>query len=55
MGKKRPANANDERMEFTQDFIPVKDIRHGIIETTDHRYIKILELVLLLLLLQQVY
>lgn len=44
MGKKRPANASDERMEFTQDFIPVKEIRHGIIETTDHRYIKILEI-----------
>ncbi|MBQ2071286.1 MAG: hypothetical protein II460_02975, partial [Oscillospiraceae bacterium] len=47
MGKKRPSNTkskNDERLEFTQDFIPVKDIRHGIIETTDHRYIKILEI-----------
>ena len=30
--------------EFVQDFIPVKDIRHGIIETTDGRYIKILEI-----------
>ena len=32
------------KSEFVQDFIPVKDIRHGIIETTDGRYIKILEI-----------
>ena len=30
--------------EFTQDLIPVKDIRNGIIETTDGRYIKIIEI-----------
>jgi hypothetical protein len=41
---RKNANASEERLEFTQDFIPVKDIRHGIIETTDHRYIKILEI-----------
>ena len=27
-----------------QSFIPIKDIRHGIIETTDGRFIKILEI-----------
>lgn len=27
-----------------QDFIPVKNIANGIIETTDGRYIKILEI-----------
>ena len=32
------------KSEFVQDFIPVKDIRHGIVETTDGRYIKILEI-----------
>lgn len=32
------------KSEFAQDFIPIKDIRHGIIETTDGRYIKILEI-----------
>lgn len=32
------------RNEYVQDFIPVKNIRHGIIETTDGRYIKILEI-----------
>ena len=33
-----------QRNEYVQDFIPVKNIRHGIIETTDARYIKILEI-----------
>ena len=33
-----------QRNEYVQDFIPVKNIRHGIIETTDGRYIKILEI-----------
>ncbi len=33
-----------ERLYFTQDYIPVEDIRNGIIETTDGRYIKILEI-----------
>ena len=37
-GKKEP------KPQFVQDFIPVKEIRHGIIETTDGRYIKILEI-----------
>ena len=32
------------KLEFTQDIIPVKDIKAGIIETTDGRYIKILEI-----------
>jgi len=30
-------------LEFTQGFIPIKDIKNGIIETNDGRYIKILE------------
>ena len=30
--------------EAVQDFVPVREIRHGIIETSDHRYIKILEI-----------
>jgi hypothetical protein len=44
--KRRPdaAKGNDEILEFTQDFIPVKEIRGGVIETTDGRYIKILEI-----------
>ncbi len=31
-----------EKLEFIQPFLPVKDIRNGIVETTDGRYIKIL-------------
>lgn len=38
-GKRKP-----ERLSFTQDFIPIKNLEHGIIETTDGRYIKILEI-----------
>lgn len=33
-----------EKMEFVQDFIPIKDLKNGIIETTDGRYVKILEI-----------
>ena len=36
--------AKQEKLEFVQDFIPVKKIANGIIETTDGRYIKILEI-----------
>lgn len=38
-GKRKP-----EKLSFTQDFIPSKNLEHGIIETTDGRYIKILEI-----------
>ena len=38
-GKRKP-----EKLRFTQDFIPIKNLEHGIIETTDGRYIKILEI-----------
>lgn len=37
-GKRKP-----EKLSFTQDFIPIKNLEHGIIETADGRYIKILE------------
>ena len=30
--------------EFVQDFLPVREIRNGIIETTDDRYVKIIEM-----------
>lgn len=33
-----------EKLEFVQDFIPIRNIEHGIISTTDGRYIKILEI-----------
>lgn len=38
-GKRKPG-----KLSFTQDFIPIKNLEHGIIETTDGRYIKILEI-----------
>lgn len=38
-----PRKRKNKKIEFAQDFIPVKEIRNGIIETTDGRYIKILE------------
>lgn len=38
-GKRKP-----EKLSFTQDFIPIKNLEHGIIETTDGQYIKILEI-----------
>ena len=33
-----------KKLSFIQDFIPIKDLHHGIIETIDGRYIKILEI-----------
>ena len=42
MAKKKVAKK--EKIEFVQDFIPLKEIRNGIIETTDGRYIKIIEI-----------
>lgn len=38
-GKRKP-----EKLSFTQDFIPIKNLEHGIIVTTGGRYIKILEI-----------
>ena len=32
------------KSKSVQDFIPVRRVNHGIIETTDNRYIKILEI-----------
>ncbi|MFT3951742.1 MAG: hypothetical protein QM689_07375 [Oscillospiraceae bacterium] len=37
-------NRKPELLEFVQDFIPVRNLKNGIIETTDGRYIKILEI-----------
>ena len=33
-----------EKLNFVQDYIPIKSLEHGIIETTDGRFIKILEI-----------
>ena len=42
--KKQKTKSNGELLEFVQDYLPVRDIHHGIIEMTDGRYIKILEI-----------
>ena len=42
--KKARQRQKPEKFEFVQDFIPVKDISCGVIETTDGRYIKIMEI-----------
>ncbi len=44
MTKDSSAKRKPEKLSFTQDFIPIKNLEHGIIETTDGRYIKILEI-----------
>ena len=41
---KHSGGGKSEKLDFVQDFIPVKNIANGIIETTDNRYIKILEI-----------
>lgn len=40
----KKAGRKPDKLEFVQPFLPVKDIRNGIVETTDGRYIKILEI-----------
>ncbi len=42
--RQRKKAKKPEKLEFVQDFIPVKSLQHGIIETTDGRYIRILEI-----------
>ena len=42
--KRKTGKRKLEKLSFTQDFIPIKNLEHGIIETTDGRYIKILEI-----------
>jgi hypothetical protein len=42
--QKKLRERNSKNLEYTQSFIPVKEIKNGIIETTDNRYIKILEI-----------
>ena len=45
--QKKPAKSRKRRSktsEFVQDFLPVREIRNGIIETTDDRYVKIIEI-----------
>lgn len=44
--KPEPVKKKKEKeiTDYVQDFIPIKDIRNGLIETTDNRYVKILEI-----------
>ncbi len=42
--RQRKKAKKPEKLEFVQDFIPVKSLQNGIIETTDGRYIRILEI-----------
>ena len=42
--KKKSSKKDSNQQEYTQDIFPVKDIRGGIILTTDGRFIKIMEL-----------
>lgn len=45
--KRKPAKSagkSQKSGEYIQDFLPIKNISHGIIELTDGRYIKILEI-----------
>ena len=41
---KRKRRKKPEKLEFVQDFLPIKNIAHGVIETKDGRFIKILEI-----------
>lgn len=41
--KRKKGEAGRRKLEFVQDFLPIENIRNGIVETTDGRYIKILE------------
>lgn len=41
--KSKKQGRKSEKLEFVQDYLPIKDLKNGIIETTDGRYIKILE------------
>lgn len=44
--QKKPTKSRrrSKTSEFVQDFLPVREIRNGIIETTDDRYVKIIEI-----------
>ena len=42
--KRRAPPQKEKKLEFVQDFIPLKEIKNGIVETSDGRYIKILEI-----------
>ena len=41
---RRAGHPPKDKLEFVQNFIPLKEIKNGIIETTDGRFLKILEI-----------
>ena len=41
---RRAGHPQKDKLEFVQNFIPLKEIKNGIIETTDGRFLKILEI-----------
>lgn len=43
-GSKPRKTKSTEAVDFVQDFIPIKEIKNGIVEMRDGRYIKILEI-----------
>lgn len=42
--KRRAGHPPNDKLEFVQNFIPLKEIKNGIIETTDGRFLKLLEI-----------
>ena len=40
----KPGGEKTKKLEFVQDFLPIKKLQNGIIETKDGRYLKILEI-----------
>lgn len=44
MTKRKSGKQKSEKLEFIQDYLPIKDLRNGIIEMSDGRYVKILEI-----------
>ena len=43
-GKSPEADNSNTHLPGTRGFIPIKDVRDGVIITTDNRYIKVLEI-----------
>lgn len=43
VSKRKPSGAKKKQPLHAEDFIPIKDVRNGIIETTDGRYLRVIE------------
>lgn len=42
--KAKRSKRKSKGLESVQDYLPIREIRNGVIETTDGRYIRILEI-----------